>query len=112
MCPTLSLGSIFFNPNVRFEKHKYILLEDNIPKGVKLKPSWKNVGCQLSGVVGHVLLFYFIFNEWRFDFSSLRPGCSFSDAEHTRYALQMCAAKAYDYIVGGEWFMSLEIHEF
>lgn len=72
-------GLHFLNPKIRFEKHKYILLEDNILKGVKLKPSWKNLGCQLSGVVGHVHLFYFIyfFNEWRFDFSACCPVAAF-----------------------------------
>lgn len=43
-----------------------------------------------------IYFFNFIFNEWRFDFSSLLPGCSFSDAEQARYASQMRAAKAYD----------------
>lgn len=42
----------------------------------------------------------------------LLPGGGFSDAEHARYALQMCTAAAYNYMVGGEWFMSLGFHKF
>lgn len=61
----------------------------------------------------YFILLLFFFNEWKFDFPACRPVvCSFSDAEHGRYALQLCTVTAYNSMVGGEWFMSLENHKF